>query len=89
MAKGATGIFTVGFSVREVLQIQQKAKQLLMDGKTVMSYSDSGTQVAKDFAMPIPDVLKECKYALQQLDPQQYGRRQTIRVSNYGLFRHY
>lgn len=89
MAKGATGIFTVGFTVKEVLAIQQRAKQLLMDGKTVMSYTDSGTQVAKDFAMPIADVLKECKYALQLLDPVQFGKRQTIRVSNYGLFRHY
>lgn len=77
----AQGLF-VNFSEVEVLQILAKAKALVMDGKTIMSYGDQGTSVSKVFPMPIADVLAECNYALRVLDPTTYGNvRDTRRVS--------
>ncbi len=69
----AKGLFITGFTAEEVLAIQSKAKALLLEGKTVMSWSDSGTSVGKQFAMPVADVLTECAYALRRLDPDTYG----------------
>lgn len=79
----AKGLFTVGFTVEEVLAIQKKAKALILEGKTLMSYSDSGTSASKQFTMPVADVLDECGYALQVLAPDTYGKRRRYLVSNY------
>lgn len=68
----ATGLFET-FSFAEVQEIQAKAKALLLEGKTIMNYSDSGTNVGKQFAMPIREVLEECAHALRKLDPDTYG----------------
>ena len=54
--------------------MQAKAKGFLLEGKTIMNYSDSGTSVGKSFVMPVRDVLDECAYALRKLDPATYGR---------------
>lgn len=69
----ASGIFTTGFTKEEVLQIQAKAKKMVMDGKTVMSWGDSGTTVTKQFPIDVKEVLIECAYALKILDPETYG----------------
>jgi len=78
----AKGLFVVGFSVAEVLQIQSRAKEMLTEGKTVMSWGDSGSSVGKQFPMSVKEVLEECAYALSLLDPATYRRgRKRIAVS--------
>jgi len=69
----ARGLFVTGFTVSEVLAIQRKAKDLLLEGKTLMNWSDSGTSAGKQFTMPVSEVLEECAYALRRLDPDTYG----------------
>jgi hypothetical protein len=73
----AQGLFTTGFTVAEVLAIQSRAKQMLMEGKTVMSWGDSGTSVTKQFPLTVKETLQECAFALRVLDPATYapGRR--------------
>jgi hypothetical protein len=81
----AQGLFTTGFTVQEVLDIQAKAKQALLEGKTVMSWSDSGLSVSKQFALSVKETLEECAYALRVLDPETYGKRKSTGVSGvYG-----
>lgn len=81
----ATGIF-IGLAESDILAIRDKAVAMLKEGKTVMSYSDSGTNVSKQFVMPVRDVLAECRMALSQLDPDTYGKRVTILRSNWDNF---
>lgn len=77
----AQGLFTVGFSVAEVLQIQTKAKQMLLEGKTLMSWGDSGSSASKQFPMTVRETLDECAHALRVLDPTTYRPLQRIRIS--------
>jgi hypothetical protein len=77
----AQGLFITGFSVAEVLQIQSKAKELLIEGKTVMAWGDSGSTVTKQFPMAVKEVLQECAYALRVLDPATYGPRRNVAQS--------
>jgi ABC-type sugar transport system substrate-binding protein len=77
----AQGLFVTGFSVAEVLQIQARAKELLVEGKTVMAWGDSGSSVTKQFSMTVKEVLEECAYALRVLDPATYGRRRNVAQS--------
>jgi hypothetical protein len=75
----AQGLFTIGFTVAEILQIQTKAKQMLLEGKTLMTWSESGSSAGKQFAMPVKETLEECAFALRKLEPETYGgRRRTI-----------
>jgi len=77
----AQGLFTTGFSVAEVLQIQSKAKELLVEGKTIMAWGDGGTTVSKQFPMTVKEVLEECIYALRVLDPATFGPRRNVAQS--------
>jgi hypothetical protein len=77
----ARGLFITGFTVAEVLAIQQKAKQFLLEGKTIMNWNDAETSVSKQFTMSIDQVLEECGYALRVLDPATYGRPKSGGVS--------
>jgi predicted GTPase len=70
----ARGLFITGFTIAEVLAIQGRAKELLLEGKTVMNWNDADTSVSKQFAMPLSEVLEECAHALRILDPATYGR---------------
>lgn len=70
----ARGLFVIGFTASEVVQIQAKAKELLLEGKTLMSWGESGSSATKQFAMPVAEVLEECAYALPLLDPDTHGR---------------
>ena len=63
------GLFTYGFTLEEVREIQSAAKKLLMEGKTIMSWSSGGTSVSKQLTMPVAEVLEECAYALAKLEP--------------------
>ena len=83
----AKGLFVTGFTLQDVLDIQNKAKALLKEGKTLMSYTEGGTTSSKQFTMPIADVLDECGYALQQLAPETYGKRRKYLTSNYRMLR--
>ena len=58
------------------------AGSMLLEGKTMMSYSDSGTSVSKTFPLDVGTVLVECRYALQIKDPEQYGGIDRVRVYN-------
>ena len=57
-----------------------------MEGKTLMSCGDSGSTATKQFAMPVKEVLEECKFALRTLDPETYGTRRNIAQSRVGWY---
>ena len=84
----AQGLFITGFTVAEVLQIQAKAKEFLMEGKTLIAWTDSGSNATKQFTMPVKDVLEECAYALRTLDPATYGPRWRVAQSTVAPFLH-
>lgn len=81
----ASGIF-IGLAESDILAIRDKAVAMLKEGKTIMSYSDSGTNVNKQFTMPVKEVLAECKLALQTLDPDTYGKQVRIIRTDYRSF---
>lgn len=85
----AKGLFTVGFTVQDVLDIQAKAKADLKRGQTISSYSVAGGSFSKTQAMPIMDLLEECRYALQVLDPETYGRPRNITRTSWRSFNGY
>lgn len=78
----ASGLFITGFSVAEVLAIQARAKTFLMEGKTLMSWGDSGNSGTKQFAMPVREVLEECAVALRHFEPWNYGASRKVAVSS-------
>lgn len=62
----AKGLFCT-FSEEEILSIQNRAKALLLEGKTIMAWNDGGgTSVTKQMVMPVSEVLAECAYALRR-----------------------
>jgi hypothetical protein len=73
----ASGLF-IGLTECELLDIKAKAVSMITEGKTLMSYSDSGSSASKQFAMPPKDMLAEAMFALSRLDPSTYGARRTI-----------
>lgn len=77
----ATGCFLI-LSQARIEAIADKAASLMLEGKTMMSYSDSGTSVSKTFPMDVKTTLIECRYALQIKDPAQYGSIDRVRVYN-------
>ncbi len=78
----AKGLFTIGFTVAEIIAIQAKAKQFLLEGKTLMAWGESGSTATKQFPMTVAETLDECAHALRVLDPQTYGRRRRVQVSS-------
>ena len=77
----ATGCFLI-LSQARIEALVEKAYENLASGRVLMSYSDSGTSVSKDWPMSVEQVLVECRYALQIKDPQQYGAIDRVRVYN-------
>lgn len=73
----AQGLF-IGLTECELLDLKAKALALIMDGKTLMSYSDSGSSATKAFALPPKEMLNEAMFALSRLDPKKYGKRITM-----------
>lgn len=69
----AKGLFVVNFTIEEVEAIQAAAKVLVLEGKTTMQWGDSGSSAAKQFTMPVAQVLEECAHALPILDPKNYA----------------
>lgn len=70
----ASGIF-IGLTECELLDIKAKALAMITEGKTLMSYSDSGSSASKQFAMAPKEMMSEAMFALSRLDPATYGRR--------------
>jgi hypothetical protein len=77
----ARGLFITGFTISEVLAIQQRAKEFLMEGKTLMTWNEAGSSATKQFTMPIDQVLEECSYALRILDPVTYCKPRMTATS--------
>jgi hypothetical protein len=77
----ARGLFITGFTISEVLAIQSRAKEFLIEGKTLMIWNEAGSSATKQFTMPIDQVLEECAHALRILDPVTYGKPRTVAVS--------
>jgi hypothetical protein len=73
----ASGLF-IGLTECELLDIKAKAVSMITEGKTLMSYSDSGSSASKQFAMPPKEMLAEAMFALSRLDPSTYGARRTV-----------
>ena len=48
--------------------MRDKAVELILQGKTIMSYGDGVNNASKQFSMPPKDILHECQYALNKLD---------------------
>ena len=78
----ASGIF-IGLTECELLDIKAKALAMITEGKTLMSYSDSGSSASKQFAMPPKEMMSEAMFALSRLDPATYGRRVTIITTDW------
>lgn len=73
------GIF-VGLTENQILEIRDQARLDIKAGRVITSYSaPSGISVGKQHlsstfkGMSPGDVLLECQYALQKLDPDTYG----------------
>lgn len=73
----ASGLF-IGLTECELLDIKAKAVSLITEGKTLMSYSDSGSSASRQMVMPAREMLSEALFALSRLDPATYGRRTTV-----------
>jgi hypothetical protein len=73
----AQGLF-IGLTECELLAIKEKAVALITEGKTLMSYSDSGSSASRQMVLPAKEMLAESLFALSRLDPATYGRRVTI-----------
>ena len=79
----AQGIF-IGLTECELLDLKAKALSLIMEGKSLMSYSDSGSSATKAFPGMTPkEVLNEAMFGLSRLDPRKYGRRNTMIFSRW------
>ena len=77
----ARGLFITGFTISEVLAIQQRAKGFLIEGKTLKTWNEAGSSATKQFTMPVDQVLEECAHALRILDPATYGKPRTVAAS--------
>jgi hypothetical protein len=73
----ASGLF-IGLTECELLAIKAKAVQLITEGKTLMSYSDSGSSASRQMVLPAKEMLSEAMLALSRLDPATYGSRRTV-----------
>lgn len=69
-----TGIFRAGFSKAEVEGILAKAKDVFLNdgGEQVVSWSSAGNQATHRLALTADQLIHECVYALQLLDPENY-----------------
>jgi hypothetical protein len=73
----ASGLF-IGLTECELLDIKAKAVAMITEGKTLMSYSDSGSSASRQMVLPAKEMLSEALFALSRLDPAAYGVRRTV-----------
>ena len=76
MTGSELGLF-LNLDEETILAIQAKALADALQGRVILNWQGEGTSVGKQFALPIADVLSECRYALQNLYPETYGFRLT------------
>ena len=77
----ARGLF-IGLTESELLAIRDKAVTAITTGLNVVSYSDSGSSVSKQWALSPTEMLDEAGYALFQFDPQAYAAYARYSVLN-------
>jgi len=75
------GIFMT-LTLEQIENIKNKAAEIVAEGKTIMEYKDSGSDIRKDWPIDPPTVLLECRYALQIKNPAVYGAIDRTRVGN-------
>lgn len=68
------GIF-IGLPAEQINAIREKAVSLMIEGKTTMSGSVAGQSFSKQLALPLDQVLLECRYALELLSSRPRSRR--------------
>lgn len=73
----AEGIF-VGLPQATIEAIRDRAVALILEGKTIMSWSDGATSSSKQFALPPKEMLDEANYALNRIQ----GRVRSL-YTNY------
>ena len=73
----ARGLF-IGLTEDELLAIRNKAVTAITAGLNVVSYSDSGSSVSKQWALPPKEMLDEAGYAL-------YGEQGALIASGEGV----
>ena len=80
----SSGIF-IGLTECELLAIRSKAVALITEGKTLISYSDSGSSASKSMVMPAKEMLAEAQYALGIQFPADYPSsvRMTVGRTNW------
>ena len=61
----------------EILALYRKAYDLLIEGKTYMSFDGEGTSFTSQFPIPVETMLSECRYALRNCWPDKYGHNCT------------
>ena len=81
----AKGIF-VGLPESDLVAIRDAAVADIKTGRVITSYTDSGTSVSKQYAMPPKEMLEEATYALRQLDPDTYGASVKVIRTDYRTF---
>jgi len=67
----------------EVLAIRTRAKELLTEGATTISWNSEGTSVNKTITMPIKQVMEETLLFLRKVDPDTYGKSIKRTVPRY------
>ena len=70
----AQGLLVVGFTVDEVLAILAVAKQNLLAGVQMTSWTVGEASSGSVINLDTKTLLDECRYALQQLDPVTYPK---------------
>ncbi len=70
----------IGLTEDELLAIRAKAVSAITTGLNVVSYSDSGSSVSKQWALQPKEMLDEANHALYLLDPLAYAslRRTSV-----------
>ena len=61
----------------QVLALYNKAFNLLMEGKTYMTFEGEGTSFTSQFPIPVETMLAEARYCLRQINPAVYGYNST------------
>ena len=77
----ARGLF-IGLTESELLAIRDKAVTAITTGLNVVSYSDSGSSVSKQWALSPKEMLEEAGYGLYQFDKQAYAAYARYSVLN-------
>lgn len=67
-------------TTEQVVALRDKALELILEGKTLMSWGESGSSGSKQFAVPPVDLLNAASAELRARDPETYVVRVPKRV---------